>query len=62
MRPLFLTNPRSTWVQSPRTYQSPAEYANPIHFAGEQSSYPRLWWSLVIFCGVAGLVIVWFTK
>lgn len=33
----FLDNPRARWVHTSNVYQSPAEYANPIHFAGEQA-------------------------
>lgn len=55
MRLLFLNNPRR-WTQAPRTYQSPAEYAEPIH-GGPSASYPRGWWLIVGICGAAGIVI-----
>ncbi len=55
MRPLFLDAPRR-WTQAPRTYQSPAEYAEPISHS-TRVGYPRGWWLIVGICGAAGIVI-----
>jgi hypothetical protein len=57
-RPLFLENPRSRWSCTPRVYQSPAEYASPIHHQPSAHGYSRLWWASILFCGLVGLLLV----
>ena len=58
MRPLFLDNPRARWVHSQRRYESPAEYANPVRRVAGSAGYPKLWWFIVVACGLAGVALV----
>lgn len=57
-RALFLDNPRQRWTQTPRVAQTPAEYASSIHYTPAPAGYPRLWWVIVIGCGVYALALL----